>query len=150
VSIIDYGIRLCVIFAAFSSSLAAKNAPAGIGVMIRPRHMIKGMNRTLPTSAIGKNMMKDYLKKLLEASFHGDAREESYYSTLEDLLIAEVRAYRVGGYRVCEKWLKDRKGRALTPDEIRPYCRLVTALQKTTVIQEAIEPLYEQVDSFNP
>jgi hypothetical protein len=41
---------------------------------------------TLFSSAIGKNILQDYLKKLLEVSFHGDAREESYYSTLEELL----------------------------------------------------------------
>ena len=39
----------------------------------------------------------------------------------------EVYKYRIGGYQVCDKWLKDRKDRRLTLDDIRTYCRLVTA-----------------------
>jgi len=32
----------------------------------------------------------------------------------------EVWAYPIGGYQVCHKWLKDRKDRTLTLDDIRP------------------------------
>jgi len=59
----------------------------------------------------------------------------------------EVWRCRIGGYQVCEKWLKDRKGRTLTPDDIRHYGRLVTALQKTLEIQEEIDKLYLTLDS---
>ena len=31
-------------------------------------------------------MLKSYLKKIFEVAHRGDAREESYYSTLENLL----------------------------------------------------------------
>jgi hypothetical protein len=48
--------------------------------------MGKVENMTLFSSAIGKNILKAYLKNLLESSLHGDAREESYYSALGDLL----------------------------------------------------------------
>jgi hypothetical protein len=40
-------------------------------------------------------------------------------------------AFRVGGYAVCEKWLKDRKGRALGHDDLRHYQRLVVAVDDT-------------------
>jgi hypothetical protein len=33
-----------------------------------------------------REMLKSYLKKILEITERGDAREESYYSTLEGLL----------------------------------------------------------------
>lgn len=59
---------------------------------------------------------------------------------------SEVWTYRIGGYQVCEKWLKDRKGRTLTPDEIKQYCRLVTALQKTIAIQRKIDQIYDHID----
>jgi hypothetical protein len=39
--------------------------------------------------------------------------------------------FHVGGYPVCEKWLKDRKGRSLTGDEIRHYHRIVVAIRET-------------------
>lgn len=55
-------------------------------------------------------------------------------------------AYHIGGYQVCHKWLKDRKSRKLTLDEIRTYCRIATALAKTIEIQKAINALYHAVE----
>ena len=43
----------------------------------------------------------------------------------------ETWAFKVGGYQVCEKWLKDRKGRALTFDDIKHYSSVVAALTRT-------------------
>jgi len=57
-----------------------------------------------------------------------------------------VWAYRIGGYQVCEKWLKDRQGRRLELDDIRTYCRIVTALQKTIDIQTGIDALYPEIE----
>ena len=54
----------------------------------------------------------------------------------------EVWEYQIGGYQVCHKWLKDRKGRRLSLAEIRTYCRVITALAKTIDIQQAIDELY--------
>lgn len=58
----------------------------------------------------------------------------------------EVWNYQIGGYQVCEKWLKDRKGRTLALDEIQTYCRIVTAIQKTIEIQKEIDEIYEDVE----
>jgi hypothetical protein len=54
--------------------------------------------------------------------------------------------YRVGGYQVCEKWLKDRKDRVLGSEEVRTYCRIVTALGLTIRIQEELDVLYPRVE----
>ncbi|MGC9530440.1 MAG: type ISP restriction/modification enzyme, partial [Candidatus Bipolaricaulaceae bacterium] len=59
----------------------------------------------------------------------------------------EVWAYQIGGYQVCHKWLKDRKDRRLSLDEIRTYCRITTALAKTIEIQTAIDELYPAVEA---
>ena len=58
----------------------------------------------------------------------------------------EVWNYQIGGYQVCEKWLKDRKKRPLTLDEITTYCKIVTALSKTIQIQKKIDENYEDVE----
>ncbi|HPD61067.1 MAG TPA: N-6 DNA methylase, partial [Thermodesulfobacteriota bacterium] len=58
----------------------------------------------------------------------------------------EVWQYQVGGYQVCDKWLKDRKGRTLSLEEIKTYCKVVTALQKTIETQKAIDNLYSDVE----
>ncbi len=59
----------------------------------------------------------------------------------------EVWEYTIGGYQVCEKWLKDRKGRQLTLEEIRTYCRIATALARTIEIQEEIDEVYSRVEA---
>ena len=55
----------------------------------------------------------------------------------------EVWEFRIGCYRVCEKWLKDRKGRALKKDDIAHYQKIIIALSETirlmTEIDKAID-----------
>ncbi len=58
----------------------------------------------------------------------------------------ELWEYQVGGYQVLHKWLKDRKDRPLSMDEIKTYCRIVTALKVMIEIQEEIDALYPKVE----
>lgn len=58
----------------------------------------------------------------------------------------EVWEYMIGGYQVCHKWLKDRKGRTLNHEDIKHYCRIITALKKTIELQKEIDKLYPQVE----
>ena len=58
----------------------------------------------------------------------------------------EVWEYQVGGYQVCNKWLKDRKGRKLSTEDIVHYCKVVTALRKTIQIQKSIDGIYDEVE----
>jgi len=59
----------------------------------------------------------------------------------------EVWEYQIGGYQVCEKWLKDRKERTLNLDEIQTYCKIVTALSKTIQLQKEIDENYSGVEN---
>lgn len=45
----------------------------------------------------------------------------------------------IGGYRVAEKWLKDRRGRLLTYDDITHYQNVVAALARTLAIQAELD-----------
>ena len=58
----------------------------------------------------------------------------------------EVWKYQVGGYQVCNKWLKDRKGRVLLVEEIKHYCKIITALKKTIDIQAKIDSVYPEIE----
>lgn len=51
----------------------------------------------------------------------------------------EVWNFHVGGYQVCHKWLKDRKGRQLSYDDLTHYQRIVAALARTIELQAAID-----------
>ena len=59
----------------------------------------------------------------------------------------DVYEYRIGGYQVCDKWLKDRKDRHLELDDIRNYCRMVTAIGITLEIQQELDILYDNVEN---
>jgi len=51
----------------------------------------------------------------------------------------EVWDFHIGGYQVCEKWLKDRKGRILTYDEIETYRNITEAIRQTIRVMSAID-----------
>jgi predicted helicase len=51
----------------------------------------------------------------------------------------DVWNFYVGGYPVCAKWLKDRKGRTLSDDDIAHYQRIVVALQETIHLMQQID-----------
>ncbi len=47
--------------------------------------------------------------------------------------------FQIGGYQPAQKWIKDRKGRTLTPDEIRHYQKIIVALVETEKIMGKID-----------
>jgi predicted helicase len=51
----------------------------------------------------------------------------------------EVWNFYIGGYQVCHKWLKDRKGRTLSDDDILHYQKIIVALQETIRIMQQID-----------
>ena len=59
----------------------------------------------------------------------------------------EVHEHQIGGYQVCDKWLKDRKERRLNLDDIRTYCRMVTAIGLTLAIQQELDTVYADVEN---
>jgi predicted helicase len=56
----------------------------------------------------------------------------------------EVWEYRIGAYQVMEKYLKDRKKRKLSLDEINHYMRVAEAIYLTIELQEKIDGVYLQ------
>jgi predicted helicase len=51
--------------------------------------------------------------------------------------------FHIGGYQVCEKWLKDRRGRTLSDEEITHYQRVVVALNETIRLMAEIDKVIE-------
>lgn len=51
----------------------------------------------------------------------------------------EVWTFNIGGYPVCEKWLKDRKGRVISKDETHHYQKIITALSETIQLMTEID-----------
>jgi predicted helicase len=61
--------------------------------------------------------------------------EKQYFGQVPE----EVWNFKVGGYQVCDKWLKDRKGRVLSGEDITHYQRVVVALKETIRLMQEID-----------
>ena len=55
----------------------------------------------------------------------------------------EVWNFHIGGYQVCHKWLKDRKGRMLSDEDITHYQKIVVALNETIRIMAEVDAVIE-------
>lgn len=66
-------------------------------------------------------------------------KEGQYFDNVPE----ETWNFRVGGYQVLDKWLKDRKGRILSTEDIEHYRRIVTALHETYQIMHEIDEVID-------
>ncbi len=51
--------------------------------------------------------------------------------------------FHIGGYKVCEKWLKDRRQRELSYEDKRHYQKIVVALGETIRLMKHIDEVIE-------
>ena len=65
-----------------------------------------------------------------------------------DNVTQNVWEFHIGGYQVCHKWLKDRKGRTLSYEDIRHYQRTVAALAETIELMEKIDEIIEEHEGW--
>jgi predicted helicase len=82
-------------------------------------------------------------------STHEGKRDEGVASTLGRVYInktqyfdgvpSNVWNFTIGGYQVCEKWLKDRRERQLTHDDLQHYKKTVAALSRTIELMQTID-----------
>jgi predicted helicase len=64
--------------------------------------------------------------------------KEQYFERIPE----EVWEYQIGAYQVMEKYLKDRKGRKLSLEEINHYMKVEKALRLTIELQTKIDEVY--------
>jgi predicted helicase len=55
----------------------------------------------------------------------------------------EAWVFSIGGYHICKKWLKDRKGRVLSNDDIAHYQHIVAILAETSNVMHEIDAVIE-------
>ena len=107
-------------------------------------HLLKSHELDSPVARLqGEGENKIEKPKYDEKTGHVYINREQYFEGVSK----EIWNYQIGGYQVCDKWLKDRKGRPLSLDEIKTYCRIVTAIQKTIEVQKDIDAIYEGIEA---
>ncbi|MDM3843723.1 MAG: N-6 DNA methylase [Aphanizomenon gracile PMC638.10] len=65
-----------------------------------------------------------------------------------DQVPQQIWNFYIGGYQVCQKWLKDRKGRELNFDDISHYQNIISIISETIQIMEDIDQIIEKYGSF--
>ena len=56
----------------------------------------------------------------------------------------DVWNFHIGGYQVCEKWLKDRKARKLSKEDIAHYQKVIVALSESIRLMKEIDEAIEK------
>ena len=69
---------------------------------------------------------------------------EAYGKQLDTITLMEFRQQHggyIGGYQPAQKWLKDRRGRELTFDDILHYQKIIVALNETNKLMQEIDKI---------
>ncbi len=106
-------------------------------------HLMKSKKLNKPISKCeGKGTLKVDKFSYDEKNEKVFINSEKYFSGVS----LEVWVYHVGGYQVAEKWLKDRKGRNLSSEEVSTYCKVITSLNETINIQNELDEDFKKVE----
>lgn len=111
------------------------------GKRLADLHLLKS-NELEPPVARFHGQGDNKVKKVIYKNGRVYINQNQYFEPVTP----EVWSYQIGGYQVCSKWLKDRKGRTLSLDEIKRYCQIVTALKLTIDVQQEIDELYPLIE----
>ncbi len=114
-----------------------------LGKELANLHLMKSsqLNQTFSRFEVpGENVIKKVTYNPSEKRVYIDGKQ--YFSNIEK----ETWEYQIGGYQVMEKWLKDRKNRVLSIQDIVHYIKISCALQLTIQYQERIDELYPGVE----
>ncbi len=128
----------------FTSDAKLFKKLAALGEKLVALHLLKSPALDPPTCRFEGNG-DNRVEKDRKTGLRYDADAERMYINAAQYFAPVPEAvwnYQIGGYQVCDKWLKDRKERRLELDDIRAYCRIVTALGQTIELQDEIDSIY--------
>jgi Type ISP C-terminal specificity domain len=107
-------------------------------------HLMEKFGKAIPNYPEEGNNIVEKVEYLAPADQPDRGRVYINKTQYFDGVLPEVWEFHIGGYQVCQKWLKDRKGRALSFDDIRHYQRIVAALAETIGLMEKIDEVIEE------
>ncbi|EQD60549.1 adenine-specific DNA methyltransferase, partial [mine drainage metagenome] len=130
-----------------TSSRALFDRLAALGEELIALHT---MQRTLPHLTRYPVAGSNVVDKVRYAEPSGAAGGRVYVNAEQyfDGVPPAVWESHIGGYRVAEKWLKDRRGRALSYDDLTHYQNVVAALARTLELQAGIDEAIAGVDDW--
>ncbi|OGD17398.1 hypothetical protein A2V47_00305 [Candidatus Atribacteria bacterium RBG_19FT_COMBO_35_14] len=105
-----------------------------IGAELRSLHLLESpkVNQFITTYPIAGS---DNVEKLIYKDGKVFINTEQYFGNIPEV----AWNFYIGGYQPAQKWLKDRKGRALTNTDIEHYQKIIVALAETNRIMKEID-----------
>jgi hypothetical protein len=125
-----------------TSSAELFGSLAELGAELISFHLMESPKLNRPITKWKGNTPSSEVEKVLYADatvWIDKAQTEGFRGVLEN-----VWNFHIGGYQVCEKWLKDRKGRKLSADDITHYQKIVVALNETIRLMGEIDKVIEK------
>ncbi len=119
--------RLFHSFCALGKKLVALHLLQPNSSLIKTNFPVVGMNR----------VEKGYPQYILCT---GQAKEQLYINKTQYIegVSPQVWKFRMGGYQVLEKWLKDRLGRQLTSNEVQQYQQIIASIEQTLEMMQTM------------
>ena len=119
----------------YPKDLAQFNAVSEIGKELIDTHLMRDAAPGLSeTRARFPKMGDNIVEKVVFQDGRVFINAEQYFDNVPNVSWEMP----IGGYRPAEKWLKDRKGRVLSQDDILHYQRIIIALQKTRELMDKL------------
>ncbi|MDD2875769.1 MAG: N-6 DNA methylase [Acidiphilium sp.] len=111
---------------------------ADLGWSLAQIHLMK----TLPRSNLGQYRGKG--DNSVEKPRYAEAEQALYINAAQNFapIPLAIWEFQIGGYQVLDKYLKSRKGRKLTLDEVTQVERIVAALEATLISMATIDAAY--------
>ncbi len=113
-----------------------------LGKRLADLHLLKSPELNKPSAKYQGTGENDRIEKIVYAENERRIyiNKDKYFEGAPE----DVWNFYIGGYRVLQKYLKDRKGRLM--NEAPRYCKIVTALNKTIKIQKEIDAVYPEIE----
>lgn len=107
---------------------------ARFGKDLRELHLMKSpkLNQLVTSYPIGGS---NFVEKVEYKDGNVSINNEQYFGNAPEI----AWNFYIGGYQPAQKWLKDRKGRVLTNEEIEHYQKVITALVETDRVMKQID-----------
>jgi predicted helicase len=105
-----------------------------VGSLLRSAHLLENISLDMETAAFpvsGSNAVEKY-------TFAENKIQINKTQFFENVP-KEVWDYYIGGYQPARKWLKERKGRVLSFEDVEHYQKIVTVLKTTMEMQQQID-----------
>lgn len=111
---------------------------AGLGARLTALHLMEADGPDKPAFNVAGNGLVERIR-YAEPSEETPGRVWINGEQHFEGVAPETWSFTIGGYRPAEKWLKDRKGRTLSFDDIQWYQRVCAVLAETPRVMERID-----------